>query len=162
MAFCPVVHSALYAFRAHATHTHPILQRYCEQEAYPDGDLMSQAKILEFSMWLVDEAAEWCSLLVQQRGVRGNSSAVSELRSYPAPPNFGLVHAVSIYATSRRSAGSNTHRVASPQMYLHPWRSRQSETWSVHEAGRCRLRTSMRKWQLRWVSTWSEHIVQAE
>eukprot|EP00891_Asterochloris_glomerata_P007102 jgi/Astpho2/7102/Aster-08466 len=30
--------------------------RYCEQEASPDGDLMSQAKILEFSIWLVDEA----------------------------------------------------------------------------------------------------------
>eukprot|EP00891_Asterochloris_glomerata_P008502 jgi/Astpho2/8502/Aster-05543 len=31
-------------------------KRYCEQEASPDGDLMSQAKILEFSIWLVDEA----------------------------------------------------------------------------------------------------------
>eukprot|EP00891_Asterochloris_glomerata_P004214 jgi/Astpho2/4214/Aster-05178 len=70
-------------------------RRYCEQEAhrYPDGDLMSQAKILEFSMWLVDEA-------VQQN--------------------------VITYATSRKSAESSTHRAASPQMYLHPWISRQS------------------------------------
>ena len=50
---------------------HVILQRYCEQEAhrYPDGDLMSQAKILEFSMWLVDEA-------VQQNGARYSFSSV--------------------------------------------------------------------------------------
>ena len=27
------VNNALYAFRTHATHTHPTLQRYCEQEA---------------------------------------------------------------------------------------------------------------------------------
>ena len=32
-------------------------------------------------------AAEWCSLLVQQRGVRGPSTAVSELRSCPTLPN---------------------------------------------------------------------------
>ena len=50
---------------------HVILQRYCEQEAhrYPDGDLMSQAKILEFSMWLVDVA-------VQQNGARYSFSSV--------------------------------------------------------------------------------------
>ena len=69
MASGPAVHSALYAFREHVTHTHPILQKYCEQEAYPDGDLMSQAKILEFSMWLVDEA-------VQQNGARYSFSSV--------------------------------------------------------------------------------------
>ena len=63
------VNNALYAFRAHATYTHPTLQRYCEQEAYPDGNLMSQAKILEFSMWLVDEA-------VQQNGTRYSYSSV--------------------------------------------------------------------------------------
>ena len=83
---------------------------------------MSQAKILEFAMWLVDEAVQQ---IVQQRRVRGPSTAVSELRPCPALPNFGLVHAVIIYATSRRSAGSNTHRAASPQMYPHPWRFRQ-------------------------------------
>ena len=32
-------------------------------------------------------AAEWCSLLIQQRGVRGPSTAVSELRSRPTLPN---------------------------------------------------------------------------
>ena len=53
------------------THTHAVLQRYCEQEAhrFPDGDLMSQAKILEFSMWLVNEA-------VQQSGARYSFSSV--------------------------------------------------------------------------------------
>ena len=40
-------------------------------------------------------------------------------------------------------------------MYLHLWRSRQLGTWSVHVAERCRLKTSMRQWQLRWVSAWS-------
>ena len=47
-------------FQGQVTHTHVVLQRYCEQEAhrFPDGDLMSQAKILEFSMWLVDEAVQ--------------------------------------------------------------------------------------------------------
>ena len=51
--------------------THVVLQRYCEQEAhqFPDGDLMSQAKILEFSMWFVDEA-------VQQNGARYSFSSV--------------------------------------------------------------------------------------
>ena len=33
-------------------------------------------------------AAEWCSLLLQQRGVRGPSTAVSELRSCPTLPNL--------------------------------------------------------------------------
>ena len=42
--------------------------------------------------------------------MRGPSTAVSELRPCPALPNFGLVHAVIIYATSRRSAGSSTYR----------------------------------------------------
>ena len=71
MAFDPVLHGTLDASKAHVTHTHPILQRYCEQEAhrYPDGDLMSQAKILEFSMWLVDKA-------VQQNGARYSFSSV--------------------------------------------------------------------------------------
>ncbi len=48
-----------------------VLQRYCEQEAlrFSDGNLMSQAKILEFSMWLVDEA-------VQQNGARYSFSSV--------------------------------------------------------------------------------------
>ena len=32
-------------------------------------------------------AAEWCSILIQQRGVRGPSTAVSELRSCPTLPN---------------------------------------------------------------------------
>eukprot|EP00891_Asterochloris_glomerata_P006327 jgi/Astpho2/6327/Aster-05992 len=45
--------------------------RYCEQEASPDGDLMSQAKILEFSIWLVDEA-------VQQDGARYSFSSVGD------------------------------------------------------------------------------------
>ena len=36
---------------------------------FPEGDLMSQAKILEFSMWLVDEA-------VQQNGARYSFSSV--------------------------------------------------------------------------------------
>ena len=88
---------------------------------------MSQAKILEFSMWLVDEALQQngARYSFQQRRVRGPSTAVSELRPCPALPNLGLVHAVINYATSRRSAGSNTHRAASPQMYPHPWRFRQ-------------------------------------
>ena len=30
----------------------------------------------------------------------------------------------------------------------------------VHVARRCRLRTSTRKWQLRWVWAWSERVVQ--
>ena len=55
--------------RPHVAHTHPLLQRYCEQEASPDGELMSQAKILEFSIWLVDEA-------VQQNGARYSFSSV--------------------------------------------------------------------------------------
>eukprot|EP00891_Asterochloris_glomerata_P009612 jgi/Astpho2/9612/Aster-03884 len=48
-------------------------RRYCEQEArrYPDGDLMSQAKILEFLMWLVDVA-------VQQNGARYSFSSVGD------------------------------------------------------------------------------------
>eukprot|EP00891_Asterochloris_glomerata_P004264 jgi/Astpho2/4264/Aster-05214 len=48
-------------------------KRYCEQEAhqYPDGDLMSQAKILEFSVWLVDEA-------VQRNGARYSFSSVGD------------------------------------------------------------------------------------
>eukprot|EP00891_Asterochloris_glomerata_P001794 jgi/Astpho2/1794/Aster-07554 len=48
-------------------------RRYCEQEAhlYPDGDLMSQAKILEFSVWLVDVA-------VQQNGARYSFSSVGD------------------------------------------------------------------------------------
>ena len=48
-----------------------ILQYSCEQEAhrFPDGDLMSQAKILEFAMWLVDEA-------VQQNCARYSFSSV--------------------------------------------------------------------------------------
>ncbi len=69
MAFDPVLHGALDAFKAHVTHTNPILQRYCEQMVSPDGDIMSQAKILEFSMWLVDEA-------VQQNGARYPFSSV--------------------------------------------------------------------------------------
>ena len=54
MAFSPVLMASLRLPRP--CHTHVVLQRYCEQEAhrYPDGDLMSQAKILEFSVWLVD------------------------------------------------------------------------------------------------------------
>ena len=57
--------------QGHVTHTHAVLQRYCEQEAhrFPDGDSMSQAKILEFSMWLVDEA-------VQQKGARYSISSI--------------------------------------------------------------------------------------
>eukprot|EP00891_Asterochloris_glomerata_P002039 jgi/Astpho2/2039/fgenesh1_pg.00038_%23_133_t len=44
---------------------------YCEQEASPDGDLMSQAKTLEFSIWLVDEA-------VQQNGARYSFSSLGD------------------------------------------------------------------------------------
>ena len=58
--------------QGHVTHTHAVLQRYCEQEAhrFPDGsDSMSQAKILELSMWLVDEA-------VQQNGARYSFSSI--------------------------------------------------------------------------------------
>ena len=55
--------------RPHFAHTHPLLQRYCEQETSPDGELKSQAKILEFSIWLVDEA-------VQQNGARYSFSSV--------------------------------------------------------------------------------------
>ena len=69
MAFDLVLHGTLDASKAHVTDTHPILQRYCEQMASPDGDLMSQAKILEFSEWLVDEA-------VQQNGARYSFSSV--------------------------------------------------------------------------------------
>ena len=69
MAFDTVFHGALNAFTVHVTHTHPFLQRCCEQKASPDGDLMSQAKILEFSEWLVDEA-------VQQNGARYSFSSV--------------------------------------------------------------------------------------
>ena len=85
--------------------------------------------------------------------MRGHSTAVSEPHSSLALPNFGLVCAVIICATSRKSAESSTHRVASPQMYPHSWRFRQLRTWSVHVARRCRLRTSMRRWQLRCVWT---------
>eukprot|EP00891_Asterochloris_glomerata_P007249 jgi/Astpho2/7249/Aster-01557 len=46
-------------------------KRYCEQMVSPDGDIMSQAKILEFSMWLVDEA-------VQQNGARYSFSSVGD------------------------------------------------------------------------------------
>ena len=69
MASNYVLHGALDAFKAQVTHTHPILQRYCEQEAYSDGDLMSHAKILEFWEWLVGEA-------VQQNGARYSFSSV--------------------------------------------------------------------------------------
>ena len=70
MAFSPVLMAPLRG-QGHVTHTHVVLQRYCEQEAhrYPDGDLMSQARILEFSMWLVDVA-------VQQNGARYSFSSV--------------------------------------------------------------------------------------
>ena len=85
--------------------------------------------------------------------MRGHSTAVSELHSSLALPNFGLVRAVIICATSRKSAESSTHRAASPQMYPHPWSFRQLGTWSVHVARRCRLRTSARRWQLRCVWT---------
>ena len=59
MAFTPVPMAPL-RLQGHVTHTHVVLQRYCKQEAhrFPDGDLMSQAKILEFWMWLVDEAVQ--------------------------------------------------------------------------------------------------------
>ena len=69
MAFSPVLMASLRLPRP--CHTHVVLQRYCEQEAhrYPDGDLMSQAKILEFSVWLVDEA-------VQQNSARYSFSSV--------------------------------------------------------------------------------------
>ena len=79
--------------------------------------------------------------------------SVSELHSSLALPNSGLVRAVIICATSRKSAESSTHRAASPQMYPHPWSFRQLGIWSVHVARRCRLRTSMRRWQLRCVWT---------
>ena len=69
MASDLVLHGALDAFKAHVTYTHPILQRYCEQMASPDGDIMSQAKILEFSEWLVNET-------VQQNGARYSFSSV--------------------------------------------------------------------------------------
>ena len=68
MAFDPDLQGALDAYMAMSL-THPSLQRYCEQEAPPDGNLTSQAKILEFSMWLVDEA-------VQQNGTRYSFSSV--------------------------------------------------------------------------------------
>ena len=42
---------------------------------------------------------------------------MSELHSSLALPNFGLVCAVILCATSRKSAESSTHRAASPQMY---------------------------------------------
>ena len=88
--------------------------------------------------------------------MRGPSTAVSELRSCPTLPNPWPGACSDNFATSKKSAESSTHRAASPQMYLHPWRFKQSGTCSVHVAGRCRLRTSMRKSQLRWVSAWSE------
>ena len=65
-----------------------------------------------------------------------------ELRSCHALPIFGLVHAVIICATSRKSAESSFQRAVSPQMFPHPWTSRQLGTWSVRVARRCRLRTS--------------------
>ena len=70
MAFTPALKAPL-RLQGQVTHTHVVLQRYCEQEAhrFPDGDLMSQANILEFSMWLVDEA-------VQQNGARYSFSSV--------------------------------------------------------------------------------------
>ena len=52
MAFDPILHGALDACKVHVTHTHPILQRCCEQEAYPDGDVMSQAKTFDLLEWL--------------------------------------------------------------------------------------------------------------
>ena len=52
MAFALILHGALDACKVHVTHTHPILQRCCEQEAYPDGDVMSQAKTFDFLEWL--------------------------------------------------------------------------------------------------------------
>ena len=70
-------------------------------------------------------------VLATRSAAWGERHPLSELRSCPALPKFGLVHAVIIYATSRRSAESNTHRAASPQMYPHPWRSRRSRTWST-------------------------------
>eukprot|EP00891_Asterochloris_glomerata_P006974 jgi/Astpho2/6974/Aster-01831 len=48
-----------------------INHRYCEQMAFADGDLMSQAKTLEFLEWLVDEA-------VQQSGARYSFSSVGD------------------------------------------------------------------------------------
>eukprot|EP00891_Asterochloris_glomerata_P006379 jgi/Astpho2/6379/Aster-06042 len=52
-------------------------KRYREQEAHrcPDGDLMSQARILEISMWLVDEA-------VQQNGARYSFSSAGDYLSH--------------------------------------------------------------------------------
>ena len=72
MASDPSLHGALDALGPCHSHTQS-LQRCCEQEESPDGDLMFQAEILEFSMWLkpADEAdtalsaADWCSLLIQ-------------------------------------------------------------------------------------------------
>ena len=62
MAFTPVLMAPFRLPRPCHSHTcgpAEILSQ-CEQEAhwYPDGDLMSQAKILEFSMWLVDKAVQ--------------------------------------------------------------------------------------------------------
>ena len=65
----PFFTAPLMLTRPHVAHTDPFLQRYCEQEASPDGDLMSQAKTLEFLIWLVDEA-------VQQNGARYSFSSV--------------------------------------------------------------------------------------
>eukprot|EP00891_Asterochloris_glomerata_P008678 jgi/Astpho2/8678/Aster-05248 len=68
MAFTPGLYGAVEASKAMS-----LTHRYCEQEAhrYPDGDLMSQAKILDFLVWLVDEA-------VQQNGARYSFSSVGD------------------------------------------------------------------------------------
>ena len=76
-----------------------------------------------FSMWLVHEAVQQNGArpLVEQCRVRGHPTAVSMLRSCLALPNIGLVCAATIiYATSRKSAESNTHRATLPQMYPAP------------------------------------------
>eukprot|EP00891_Asterochloris_glomerata_P004459 jgi/Astpho2/4459/Aster-00068 len=67
-----LLHPRLRKSNCHATAaTQGNATRYCEQEASPDGDLMSHAKILEFSIWLVDEA-------VQQNGARYSFSSVGD------------------------------------------------------------------------------------
>ena len=70
------------------------MQIYCEQEVYPDGALMSQAKVLEVLIWLAGECSRMVLLLTQQCEMSGHSIAVSELCSSPAIPNNGLVLAV--------------------------------------------------------------------
>ena len=90
-------------------------------------------------------AEEWYWLLIQQCEVRGHSTAVSELCSSPAIPDFGLVFAV--------ICPCHLKEVRREQY------SQGCVTSDVPPPLEMQVMNLKAKWQLRWVWAWSEHLV---